>query len=110
VSQKLFLFNVQQTWITVISMPHSTGLQNALLKKNADNEHVKTGMTETFRLRRATYLSPAGGKGETTVKKIYADFPAFQQYQFVSKIVCCYDVICNLNSPPPPPIYFLRGS
>ena len=58
-------------------------MKNALLKKNLDNEHVKTGMTETFRLRRETYLSPADCKGETTVKKIYADFPAFQQYQFV---------------------------
>jgi len=43
-------------------------------------------LIETFHLRRKTYLTPPDGKGETTIKRMYADFPAFEKFEFVNII------------------------
>lgn len=58
-------------------------MQKALTKKTVDSEHIKTCLSETFRLRRKTYLHPPDGKGETTVKRMFTDFPALERFEFV---------------------------
>jgi len=35
-------------------------------------------------MRRRTYLTPADGRGESTVNRMFADFPAFEKFEFVS--------------------------
>ena len=59
-------------------------IQKALLKKVLDADHIKTCLRETFDMRRRTYLTPADGRWETTVNRMFADFPAFEKFDFVS--------------------------
>ena len=49
-----------------------------------DADHIKTSLRETFDMRRRTYLTPADGRWETTVNRMFADFPAFEKFKFVS--------------------------
>ena len=53
-------------------------------EESVDCDHIKTCLTETFDIRRRTYLTPVDGRGETTVNRMFSDFPAFKKFEFVS--------------------------